>query len=130
MVPWTFVVESYVDDIFGGAATKRETLELKSQIIATGLVTTAVANLSKCHGPTRRLTILGTMYDAVMRKVTLPPKKQEKYQLALKQILKRKKTTSKELEKMVGYLVWASYTEPFGRPFLSAISGKITRSTP
>ena len=37
-------MESYVDDIFGGAATKEETLELKTQIIATGLVTTAVAN--------------------------------------------------------------------------------------
>ena len=60
------------------------------------------------------------MYDAIKRKVTLPPKKQEKYRFALKQLLTRGRTTSKELEKLVGYLVRASYTEPFGRPFLSA----------
>ena len=123
-------MESYVDDIFGGAATKEKTMELKNQIIATGLVTTAVANLAKCHGPTRRLTILGTMYDAIQKKVTLPPKKRIKYRDSLKLVLDRGRATSKELVKLVGYLVWANYTEPFGRPFISAISGKITRSTP
>ena len=129
-MPWGFVVESYVDDIFGGAATKERTTELKNQIIATGVVTTAVPNLTKCHGPSRRLTILGTMFDASKKMVTLPPKKQVKYRDSLKLILNRGKATSKDLERLVGYLVWASYTEPFGRPFISAISGKITRSTP
>ena len=123
-------MESYVDDIFGGAATKERTNELKNQIIATGLVTTSVPNLTKCHGPSRRLTILGTMFDAHQKMVSLPPKKQVKYRDTLKLILNRGKATSKELERLVGYLVWASYTEPFGRPFISAISGKITRSNP
>ena len=71
-------MESYVDDIFGGAATKERTNELKNQIIATGLVTTAVPNLTKCHGPSRRLTILGTMFDANQKMVSLPPKKTSK----------------------------------------------------
>ena len=62
--------------------------------------------------------------------VLLPPKKQVKYRDTLKLILHHGKATSKELERLVGYLVWASYTEPFGRPFISAISGKITRSNP
>ena len=119
-----------MDDIFGGANSKSETLELKNQIISTGLVTTAIANLEKCHGPAQRLTILGTLYDAIKRTVTLPPKKQEKYCLKLTTILESGEVTSKELEQLVGYLVWASYTEPFGRPFISAISNAISRSTP
>ena len=123
-------MESYVDDIFGGAATKKQTGELKNQIIKTGLLTTAVANLEKCHGPSQLLTILGTLYNALTQMVSLPPKKQQKYCLAIKSVLKRGRATSKELEKMVGYLVWASYTEPFGRPFISAISSKISRQNP
>ena len=37
---------------------------------------------------------------------------------------------SKRLEKIVGYLVWASYAEPFGWPFISAISIYISRGSP
>ena len=34
-VAWDFALESYVDDIFGGAATFEQTLKLKNEIIAT-----------------------------------------------------------------------------------------------
>ena len=77
-MPWKFVIKSYVDDIFGGASTKEQTRELKNEIIATGLLTTAIPNLEKCHGPSQQLTILGTMFDALKRTVTLPPKKTTK----------------------------------------------------
>ena len=114
----------------GALPPKKRTRELKNPIIVTGLVTTAVANLEKCHGPAQILTILGTLYNALTKMVSLPPKKQQKYCQAINKVLQTGRATSKELEKIVGYLVWASYTEPFGRPFISAISAKITRATP
>ena len=122
IVPWKFVIKSYVDDIFGGSSTKEQTRTLKNEIIATGLLTTAIPNLEKCHGPAQELTILGTYFNALKRTVTLPPKKQQKYCQTIINLLKKGHATSKELERLVGYLVWASYTEPFGRPFISAIS--------
>ena len=119
-----------MDDIFGGASTKEQARELKNQIIKTGLLTTAVANLEKCHGPSQLLTILGTLFDAQKQRVSLPSKKQKKYCRAIRKILNNGQATSKEVEQLVGYLVWASYTEPFGRPFISAISDKISRRAP
>ena len=65
MHAWHFVVENYVDDIFGGAHQKEQTRKLKNEIIAAGLATTAVANLEKCHGPSQKLTILGMTFDAI-----------------------------------------------------------------
>ena len=130
LVPWPFVLESYVDDIFGGANSKIQTADLKNQIIKTGTLTTAVPNLAKCHGPSQKLAILGMMFDAVDRRVSLPPKKQQKYLLRLNEVLSTGYVSSKDLEKIVGYLVWASYAEPFGRPFISAVSAHISRVTP
>ena len=91
----------------------------------TGIVTSARANFEKCHGPTQRLKILGMMYDAVNKKCSLPTKKVEKYLTRIYEMLATKYTSSKELERLVGNLVWASYVEPWGRPFLSALSSKI-----
>ena len=67
LVPWTFVIESYVDDIFGGAYDKINTAELKDRVIRTGVATTAVPNLGKCHGPSQLLVILGMLFDAIKR---------------------------------------------------------------
>ena len=99
-------------------------------MVSTGKVTTAIVNLEKCHGPSQKLAILGILYDAVGKRCNLPPKKQQKYILALLRILITGSTQSKALEKIVGYLVYASYVEPFGRPFISAISSKIDRKNP
>lgn len=100
---------------------------LMREVISTGRVTTAIVNLEKCHGPSQNLAILGIMYDAVGKRCNLPVKKQHKYILALLRILIKGSSPSKDLEKIVGYLVYASYVEPFGRPFISAISSKIDR---
>ena len=129
-VQWPFVIRSYVDDIFGGAHEKEQARKLKNEIIATGLATTAIANLDKCHGPAQNLSILGMTFDAITKRITLPSKKQQKYLSKLRDVLTRGHTTSKELEKIVGYLVWASYAEPFGRPFISAASNLISRDKP
>ena len=66
-VDWDFVIESYVDDIFGGAETKKQASQLKAEIIRTGIVTSARANFEKCRGPTEFLKILGMMYDAMIK---------------------------------------------------------------
>ena len=95
----------------------------------TGIVTSARANFEKCHGPTQRLKILGMMYEAVNKKCSLPTKEVEKYLTRIHEMLSTN-TSSKELERLVGNLVWASYVEPWGRPFLSALSSKIQRRKP
>ena len=74
-----FVIESYVDDIFGDAKTKNQASQLKAEIIRTGIVTSALANFIKCYGPTQLLKILGMMYDAIHKKIFLPSKKVAKY---------------------------------------------------
>ena len=101
-----------MDDIFGGASTYNQTLQLKNEIIRTGLVTTAKANLKKCHGPCQSLKILGMVYDAITKHCTLPSQKATKYIARIDAILKQTYCTSKQLEKLVGNLVWAGYVEP------------------
>ena len=94
-----------MDDIFGGASTYDQTLQLKQEIIATGQATTAKANRSKCHGPSQKLKILGMMYDAVAKRCSLPPQTIEKYIVRIATILEASSTSSKDFEKLVGNLV-------------------------
>ena len=93
-----------MDDIFGGASTYDQTLQLKNEIIATGKATTARANRSKCHGPSQKLKILGMMYDAVAKRCSLPQPTIEKYIRKITSILEAS-STSKDFEKLVGSLV-------------------------
>ena len=94
-----------MDDIFGGASTYDQTLQLTQEIIATGQATTAKANRSKCHGPSQKLKILGMMYDAVAKRCSLPPQTIEKYIVRIATILGASSTSSKDFEKLVGNLV-------------------------
>ena len=81
------MIESYVDDIFGGANEKHHAECLKQQLIETGVLTTATPNLEKCHGPTQKLPILGMTFGAVLKKVSLPESKQLKYLTKMNEIL-------------------------------------------
>ena len=101
-------MESYVDDVFGGANTKEQARILLDEIIAVGLLTTAVMNRSKCHGPCQIIDVLGLRYNAIIRIVKLPPAKQEKYLQKLRETLSPLFVTSKDIEKLVGYLCYAS----------------------
>ena len=130
MVGVYIVLESYVDDVFGGADSKSHAADLIAQLIAVGKVTTAVMNLLKCKGPARVMEILGQLFDAGTRKVTLPPGKRTKYLGKVREVLAATRVTSKTLEKLLGYLGYASWAEPFGRPLLSALGVYITRSNP
>ena len=73
MVYFYFVLESYVDDVFGGAGTKSQAANLIAQLVDVGRVTTAVMNPLKSKGPAQVLEILGLMYDALLRRVSVPP---------------------------------------------------------
>ena len=86
-------------------STYDQTLQLKNEIIATGQATTARANKSKCHEPSRKLKILGMMYDAVAKRCSLPQPTIEKYICRITLILEASSATSKEFEKLVGNLV-------------------------
>ena len=123
-------LESYVDDVFGGANTKEQAGIIFSEIISVGLLTTAVINKSKCHGPCQIIDVLGLRYNAIKRRVNLPPPKQEKYLQKLQDALSALIITSKDLEKLIGYLCYASWAEPFGRPFLSALTAHVDRKNP
>ena len=101
-----------MDDIFGGASTYDRTNRLKTEVIATGEVTTARANQSKCHGPAQKLKLLGMMYDAVAKQCSLPRPKADKYIGRISLILEAVSTCSKDFERLIGNLVWASYVEP------------------
>ena len=57
-------------------------------------------------------------------------KKQDKYLRALHGIMKTEWNSLKRLEKIVVYLVWASYAKPFGRPFLPYPYSYIFREGP
>ena len=87
-------------------------------------------NTRKCKGPAQRLSILGHMYDAILRRVYLTTAKQDKYLADLRSLLSKPMVFSKDLERTVGYLCFASFSEPFGRPFLSAIAACINHFEP
>ena len=87
-------------------------------------------NLPKCKGPSQVLPILGILFDAIQQRVSLPPDKQGKYLRKVSEALETLIVTSKQIEKLIGYLSFASYVAPFGRPFLSALTSEIVRSEP
>ena len=62
-----------MDDFFGGAKTFENALKLKIILIATGNLTTAKINRLKCHGPARRVAILGMVLHSKNRRCTLTP---------------------------------------------------------
>ena len=60
-----FQLESYVDDIFGGALSKAVGMNLKNQLIKVGKLTTAVMNTVKCEGPAQSLVVIGHLYNVL-----------------------------------------------------------------
>ena len=103
-----FVLESYVDDIFGGAGTFEQALDLKNRLTSIGFLTTTVMNPIKGKGPAQCLVILGLEYDAIRRHVKLPLEKQQKYLEKLRAVMSKRRVESKQLEKLLGYLGFAS----------------------
>ena len=86
-------------------------------------------NPPKCKGPSQILPIFGLEFNAILRKVSLPADKRSKYLRELRTTLRSLFVISNRLEKLIGYLSYASYAEPFGRPFLSALTSNLDYSS-
>ena len=124
------VLDSYVDDAFGGARTLLLAAKLIAFITTMGARLGAVVNVSKTEGPATSMVIIGFHYDSRAKVCNLDPTKVSKYSARLQAILDRGWVTSKELERVVGNLQFAAWVEPFGRPLLSFIAKEITPDAP
>ena len=123
------ILLSYVDDFFGGPIRTGALLHDKKiaklmleNIIVIGEITNTCANLEKCKEPARRMVILGIMFDSIKKSCYLAHAKISKYCNCLTLVRTSKTCTSKLLQKIIGYLVFASWVIPYGRPFISHIS--------
>ena len=86
-------------------------------------------NPAKCLPPARSMNILGIVFNSKNRRCTLPSKKIDKYLGRILFLRKNKSCTTKELEKIIGNLVFASWVIPFGRSFVSHISFFLNRKS-
>ena len=68
------------------------------------------------------MDIIGLNFNSIKRACFLSNSKLVKYGLRLSKLRKVGQASAKELQKIVGYLVYAAWVLPFGRPFISAIS--------
>ena len=91
-------------------------------LIIIGAVTSTFMNLKKCEQPARSKDILGMNFNSVKKACFLSASKIDKYTTKLSQVRNRSMASSKDLQKIVGYLVHAAWVMPFGRPFISHIS--------
>ena len=65
-------------------------------------------NPLKCRGPAQVLAILGLRFDARRRHVSLPEEKRHNYLNAVRAALAASLVKSKSIEKLIGYLLYAS----------------------
>ena len=119
----------YMDDFFGGPIRTESRVtdfhnakNLFHDLIHVGAVTNTHMNLEKCEGPARSMDIIGMNFDSEKKACFLAKSKVSKYSSKLSNLKKRAVASSKELQKIVGYLVYAAWVMPFGRPFISHIS--------
>ena len=132
----SIALSSYVDDFFGGPirtgclkTDKNHAKVLLQNLISVGDVTNTRMNLSKCLPPARSMVILGINFNSITRMCTLPEKKIDKYLGRIEILLENRSCTQKELEKIIGNLVFASWVIPFGRSFISHISFFLDRKS-
>ena len=108
-------LSSYVDDFFGGPVRtgskrndKKNARLLLENLISIGDYTNTRMNLDKCLPPARIMDMLGIVFNSIKRTCYLPVKKTTKYIGRLELIQKNKRSSSKQLEKIIGNLVFAS----------------------
>ena len=124
------VLDSYVDDAFGGDISYATAYSLIQYITWAGRVHGTLVNVAKSEGPAISMVILGLLYRSDLKICSLDPKKVLKYSERIKTLIKQSWVTSKDLERMVGRLEFAAWVEPFGRPLLTFLSAYITPNRP
>ena len=124
------VLGSYVDDAFGGATTRQLAVKLILFITRAGDIMATIVNITKTEGPATAMVILGLHYCSQNKICNLDPAKVVRYSERLRSLLQAGRTTSKELERIVGNLEFAAWVEPFGRPLLTFISREVSPDEP
>ena len=129
-------LSSYVDDFFGGPirtdclkTDKKNAELLLENLICIGNLTNTRMNPAKCLPPARSMNILGIIFNSKSRMCTLPSKKIDKYSKRILLLRENKSCSIKDLEKIIGNLVFASWVIPFGRSFISHISFFLPRKS-
>ena len=119
----------YMDDFFGGPIrTESRTKDFENSqilfrnLIKIGAVTNTHMNIEKCEKPARSMDIIGMNFNSKKKACFLTESKVTKYMSRLSKLRRLGWASSKELQKIVGYLVYAAWVMPFGRPFISHIS--------
>ena len=119
----------YMDDFFGGPIRTESLVrdfknaqKLFKDLINMGAVTNTHMNALKCEKPARSMVILGLNFNSKLRACFLGKSKLAKYKSKLAWVRKTVNIPSKDLQKLVGYLVYAAWVMPFGRPYISRIS--------
>ena len=57
------IIESYIDDVFGGALSKVNAADLNAHLIEVGMVTTAVNNPLKIRGVAKVMVFVDLQYE-------------------------------------------------------------------
>lgn len=73
---------------------------------------------SKLEGPCTRITFLGVMIDTEAISVSVPLQKRQKIHDLLADWVNKKWGVKKELQSLVGSLIWLCQVLPQGRPFI------------
>ena len=102
------MLRSYVDDGFGGANVWRLAIELIKFVTDKGLTHETKINIAKTEGPATALVILGLLYCSISKVCRLDPAKVTKYAARISTLLAAGVATSKDLERLVGNLQFAS----------------------
>ena len=124
------MLDSYVDDAFGGAIQVQTAQGLIDFVTESGASHGADVNQLKTCGPDTLMVILGLLYNSCTRVCSLDPAKVEKYSRRIEAILSAGGTSPKNLEKIIGNLAFAAWVEPFGRPILSFLAAYILPDQP
>ena len=102
------MLRSYVDDGFGGANVWRLAIELIKFVTDKGLTHETRINIAKTEGPATALVILGLLYCSISKVCRLDPATVTKYAARISTLLAAGVATSKDLERLVGNLQFAS----------------------
>ena len=102
---------------------------LRKYICSAGKTITFTFNMkiTKTPTPARVQNILGRRYNSITRRVETDPKKIIKYKQKIVDLLDKSYATKEEFESLHGNLNYVAEVEPFGRPFLAALSKAGTR---
>ena len=118
------VLETHVDDIYGGFKTDRSeqrAIHFRQWMCDTGNILTVKFNMKKTPMPSKQQVILGRLQDSSQRRVRTSLKKIKKYQMRIANMLSGKKTSCESIESLHGCLRYVASVEPYGIPFLTQL---------